>query len=178
MVPFLLSVRDGSHFEEYCFQCKVLHKPFHGWGDILEVYSKAIQAASAFFGDQDSVAALDDVDREAVIELVSGLPVAESDRVVLPVSNTFNTGPLVAQPASVSVAPEPTPDHHDWAAACQHLHVIAPDADSDIRFRAKTPRCLPVQVRPIPRYSTTNSVRFSTRLLLTTLRGRPCHCGC
>jgi len=42
---------------------------------------------------------------------------------------------LVAPPASVSDAPEPTPDHHDWAAVCQHLHVITSDADQFIRFR-------------------------------------------
>jgi len=135
VVPFLSSASDGSHFEEYCFQRLVLHKPFRAWGDILEVYSSAIQAASAFFGDQDTVADLDDAVREAVIELANEVPVPESDRVLLPVSNPFDTGPLVAPPASVSVAPEPTPDHHDWASACQHLHVIVPNADQFIRFR-------------------------------------------
>jgi len=48
VVPFLSSARDGSRFEEYCFQRLVLHKPFRAWGDILEVYSNAIQAARAF----------------------------------------------------------------------------------------------------------------------------------
>ena len=43
---------------------------------------------------------------------------------------------------------------------------------------AKTPRCPPVQARPTPRYSMTNSVRFSTQSLLTTLRGRPSRYGC
>ena len=81
------------------------------------------------------MADLDDVVREAVIELAIKMPVAESDRVVLPVSDPFDTGPLVALPASVSVAPKPTPGHHDWAAASHHLHVIAPDADQFIRFR-------------------------------------------
>jgi len=57
------------------------------------------------------------------------------DRVVLPVSNPFDTDPLVASPESVSVAPQPTADRHDWAAACQRLHIIAPDADQFIRFR-------------------------------------------
>ena len=75
------------------------------------------------------MADLDDAVRDAVIELANEVPVAGSDRVVQPVSNPFDTGPLVAPPVSVSVAPEPTPDSHDWAAACQHLHVIAPDTD-------------------------------------------------
>jgi len=105
VIPFLLTARDGSRFEEYCFQCLVLHKPFRSWGDILEVYSSAIRAASAFFDDQNSAADLDDAVREAVIELANEVPVAESDRVVLPVSNAFDTGPLVAPPVSVSVAP-------------------------------------------------------------------------
>ena len=132
-----MSARDGSHFDEYCFQSLVLHKPFRAWGDILEVYTSAIQATSAFFGDQDTVADVDEAVREAVIELANEVPVPESDRLLLPVSNPFGTAPLVAAPASVSVAPEPTPDHHDWAAACQHLHVIAPDTDQFIRFRRK-----------------------------------------
>ena len=140
VVPFLSSARDGLRFEEYCCQRLVLHKPFRAWGDIREVYSSALQAASAFFGDQDSVADLDDAVREAVIELANEVPVAESDRVVLPVSNPFDIGSLVASPATVSVALEPTSDHHDWAAAGQHLHVIAPDADQFMTFlRENTP---------------------------------------
>ena len=45
--PFLSSANDGSRFKEYCFQRLVLPKPFRALGDILEVYSSAIQAANA-----------------------------------------------------------------------------------------------------------------------------------
>ena len=160
VVSFLPSVRDGSRFEEYCFQCLVLHKPFCARGDILQVYSSAIQAANVFFGDHDSVADLDDAVREAVIELANEVPVEASDRVLLPVSN-------------------PCPMPVRWLHyLCQHLPpptllltiiiglvnlsiASLPMPINSSGSSAKTLRCLPIHGRPILCYSTTN-VWFST----------------
>jgi len=113
-----------------------------------------------------------------IIELANEVPVAGSNRVVLPVSDPFDTGPLVAPPASVSFAPEPTPDNHDRAAACQHLHVIAPDADQFIRF-CRENTSLPA------RSSSTDSALLNDeqRAVFDTViahhsGGRPSLCGC
>ena len=176
VVPFLSSARDGSHFEEYCFQCLVLHKPFLACGDILEAYSNAIQAANTVFGDQDSD--LDDAVQEAHIELANEVPVAESHRVVLPVSDPFDTGPLVAPPVSVSVAPSLLLTIMIGPRLVNISASLLPTQINLSGSAAKIPRRLPVQARPILRCSTKNSVRFSTQSLLTTLRGRPSHRGC
>ena len=124
------------------------------------------------------MADLEDAVREAVIERANEVPVTESDRLVLHVSNPFDTGPLDASPASVSAAPEPTPDHHDWLRLVNIFTSSLPTPINLSGSAVKTPRCLPVQDRLFPRYSMTNSVRFSTRSLLTTLRGRPNCYGC